>query len=122
MKFSHSIIAHILVFVASVSAFARSRPLPEIPVPKTSAVDAIRIAREHIDDGNSPTLVSVDWVQASAFEPRINDGSGYSVGGDDPDGWSWFLTFVPQRDRNAQLIVVRVKDDGSIGRFNGIRT
>jgi len=92
------------------SSFAILLSIPDVPVPKTTAVEAIEIAQKQIKNDPKLVLVGIDWCQASSFQPRISDGTQYHSMDDDPNGYSWFITYIYN------------KDDGSIGRLIGTRT
>jgi hypothetical protein len=121
-----------------VSCFAILLSIPDVPIPKTTAVEAVAIAQKQIKNNPKLVLVAIDWCRASSFQPRISDGTQYHAVDNDPNGYSWFITYVykdeqlekefeklgsPKRDvKYNSVLVIRVKDDGSIGRLIGART
>ncbi len=106
--------------------------LPEVAVPKLTATEVLAIAQKNMAKStNSFVLVAVDWYKASDFQPRFNDGITYSPGRDDPEGYSWFVTYL-YRDEELQknlhvkrrfntVRVMRIKDNGQKGEFGGGR-
>ena len=84
-------------------------------------------------DSTNYSVVSVDWRNASEFQPSIGDFH-HSPGLDHPNEYSWFVTYIykdEQRDKELretgtkrrfnEVGVVRIKDDGKIGFFVGVR-
>lgn len=109
--------------------------LPEIPVPKLTASQALAIAQQQMTNATGFTLVGIEWCKSSAFQPRFNDGTHWWPGDDHPDEYSWFVTYVYKDEqldermrrigikrRFNEVCVIRVRDDGQIGRFDGFRT
>jgi len=100
-----------------------------IPRPHVSAVDAIKAAEAEASKSAKGAIpVEIVWCKASQFHPAIAPAGIYSVGKDDPNEYSWFVTFV-YRDAEAARVfartievgeftsstVVRIKDDGTVG-------
>jgi len=118
--------------------FGAVAPLPEIPAPKLSAADALAIAQRHESKStHNLVLVAVNWCKPSVFQPSFSDGTTYSPGNDHPDEYSWFVTYVytdehmaefnrkmglKEKSRFNSVLVIRIKDDGQVGSFVGVRT
>ena len=108
--------------------------LPEIPVPRLAPAQVLAIAQQRIGTATDYTLVGLDWRKSSDFQPRFSDGTQYSPADDQPDEYSWFVTYV-YRDREMDeayrkmrivrrfnaVRVLRIKADGSVGVFIGAR-
>lgn len=112
---------------------AGTSTLPEIPAPKLSVPQVLGIVHQQMQNSTNYMVVGIDWYQASAFQPRIGDAR-YSPAGDDPNDYSWFVTFVYKDEqtekRRGELgikrqfnsaVVLRIKDDGKIGKFVGVQ-
>ena len=131
------LIIGILISVQSPS-FAILLSIPDVPVSKTTAIEAIAIAQKQVKNDPKLVLVGIDWCQASSFQPRISDGTQYHAMDDDPTGYSWFITYVYKDEQMEKefeklgspkinikynsVLVIRIKNDGSIGRLIGTRT
>lgn len=108
--------------------------LPEIPTPKLSLPQLLAIVQKQQGGFTNYAIVAIDWYKASAFQPRIGDGT-YSPGGDEPDQYSWFVTIAYKDEATDkelkkrgvmrqfnEVIVLRIKDNGKKGVFVGVRT
>ncbi|HXR48620.1 MAG TPA: hypothetical protein VN784_14385 [Candidatus Limnocylindrales bacterium] len=124
----------IAIFITQLAGYgdAVTVPLPEIPAPELTAPQVLAIAQQHLGSSTNYTLVSIDWCKASDFQPRYSDGTDYSPGNDEPNGYSWFITYVYRDEQMAKafggksrfnsVLVMRIKDDGKTGLFIGGRT
>jgi hypothetical protein len=94
-------------------------------MPTLETTRVIEIARRRVSALKNYTLVGIDWCRASEFKPRFSDGTDYSPGNDQPNDYSWFLTYMypdPGRPNYKKVLVVRIKPDGSPGVFIGFRS
>jgi len=108
--------------------------LPEIPRPNLTVAQVLVIAQAHLGaDHGRFTLVGVDWQRASDFKPVFSDAQ-YSPAGDEPDQFSWFITYVYKDEAIAKALadlgikrefnavrIIRVKANGQIGAMIGFR-
>ncbi len=109
--------------------------LPEVPVPKLTATQALAIAQKRLSNAKNFTLVGIEWCKASDFKPRFSDGTQYSPGNDHADEYSWFVTYVYRDEEVADAFkkmgitrqfnavsIVRINNDGQVASFVGFRT
>jgi hypothetical protein len=107
--------------------------VPEVPPHKLTATGALAIAEKQLGkDAGRFTLVGLEWFKSSEFKPRYFDGTQYTAGDDHPDDYCWFVTYLYKREAGPgasgsgrkfdEVLVIRIKDDGTIGRFIGART
>jgi hypothetical protein len=104
-----------------VFAYAVTLRLPDIPAPRLTAGEAIKITEDHIREqskGRGLLLVGIDWCRQDRFTPRISDGTSYGWV-DATEDWSWFLTYVGREAgsktaRYSEVHVFRVRDNGQI--------
>lgn len=122
-----SFIALLLLLVCCDHSWSRTRILPDVPIPKLTVEKVLAIATAKL--GKDANRYAVDWCIASDFQPRYSDGSTCSPAGDQPKDYSWFVTYLYHDDHapNATqplnaVMVMRIKDDGSIGRLISVRT
>jgi hypothetical protein len=117
---------------------AGTMELPEVPVPTLTMTKVVAIAQQMeaaLQKANSTnftqfTLVDIEWCKASDFSPPFSDGTQYSPLNDHPNDYSWFVTCVYRNEQMAKFSkhrfnsvhVIRIKDDGKIGVFLGVRT
>ena len=93
----------------------------------------LAIFEQEMRNSTNYSIVTVDWFKASDFQPSIGDFH-HSPGPDDPNEYSWFVTYIfkdEQRDKELretgakrrfnEVGVVRIKNDGKIGYFVGVR-
>src|ERR1700723_3551704 len=91
--------------------------LAAVPLPKLSAREALDIAnkfRHSRTPSDGSAIVATDWCKSSDFQPRLSDGSDWSVL-DDKDAYAWFVTYLepPQGySRIRSISIIRIKDDG----------
>jgi hypothetical protein len=117
-----------LMLYTTSAAIAASVLLQDIPVPKLSAIDALAIAQREIANDAKLTLITIEWCRASDFQPRVSDGTTFLPLDDQPNGYSWVVTYVTKdqtierrKGSSRRLTVIRIKDDGTIGKLVGIR-
>jgi len=107
--------------------------LPEIPSPKLTPMQALSIAGHLMHNATNYVVVGLDWCKSSTFQPRLGDGT-YNPGGDDPDEYSWFVTFIYKdaaTDRQLRtmnisrhfnsVLIERIKDNGKQGVLIGVQ-
>lgn len=106
-------------------AYGITKRVPEVPVPKLPLTEAIAVAEKNLPKGHRMNLVGADWFKGSTFLSRISDGTQYHAITDDAEAYSWYLTYIsnePSGGEARTIVVIRVKDDGTIGRLVGTRT
>lgn len=118
------------------NCFAGLGVLPEIPIPKLTATQALAIAQHHMTNFTNYTLVAIEWCNSTTFQPRFSDGTHYTPANDHPNEYSWFVTYVYKEEvidkldsemglnrhrRFNSVLVERIKDDGQIGILIGTR-
>jgi len=127
------LLALLLIVPFFYHAAAATALLPEVPAHKLTPAGALAIAEKQLGkDAGRFTLVGIEWFKTSEFKPRYFDGTQYTAAGDHPDDYCWFVTYLYQREANPgasgserkfdEVLVIRLKDDGTIGRFIGART
>jgi len=121
------------VFVCAVAA-GTSR-LPDIPTPTLTATQVIAIGEKRFGErAKDYTLVAIEWQKSSAYQPRVSTGATYTPANDQPDEYSWFLTYVTRDEREAEAMMrmgisqhfnsaltQRIKDGGEDGLFIGVQ-
>ena len=95
--------------------------------PMLTAVQAIAVAEKKLrGDPAQYLLVGVNWAVARDFRPQFSDGARLLPVNDQPDTYSWFVTYLYKHEEWAKalekigkvtdftnLTVVRVKSDGT---------
>jgi len=131
MKLVHRLALFIFFTFCLLSAVNAGAPppVPSIPPPSLTMAKALEIATTGHKEPDDFILISADWAKASTFTPRVSDGATYSTMKDDPDGYSWFFTYVrdkrhfnnktPMEDYFGFARVTRIKDNGKAGLFIG---
>ncbi len=100
--------------------------LAAVPMPTLAATRVLQIAQQRMKGLENYTLVGLDWCKASEFKPRFSDGITYSPLNDQPNEYSWFLTYVgpdpqPGYPNVKAVRVLRIKPDGSVGVLGSAR-
>ena len=106
--------------------------LPEIPSPKLTPMQALSIAEHLMHNATNCVVVGIDWCKSSTFQSRLSDSS-YNPGADDPDEYSWFVTFIYKDDETDRqlrkmnisrqfnsVLIERIKDNGKQGVLIGV--
>lgn len=113
--------------------FAGTSALPEIPVSKFGMLQALTIFGQQMHKFTDYFVMSVNWCKASEFQPHIGDWR-WDPQLDHTNEYSWFVTYIYKDKRREKLMkelegnrrfnevgVMRIKDDGKIGSFVGVR-
>src|SRR4051812_24710913 len=126
MKLSRILVSLCVGAILCISvAYGITKKIPEVPAPKLPLTEAIAVVEKSLPKGHRMNLVGADWFKGSTFLPRISDGTQYHAITDDADAYSWYLTYISDKPSGGEartVVVIRVKDDGTIGRLTGTRT
>jgi hypothetical protein len=121
-------IAFIWAFSCSGHLRAATRPLPDIPIPKLTAREALEVVQKHESNTESDLVIAIEWCRPDlVFEPRLSDGTEWSPD-KAPEEWSWYITLLDRRyfnrkDRPSDGIrVIRVRNNGEVEELGGART
>jgi hypothetical protein len=112
-----------VLLLATAIAYAVTLKLPDIPTPKFSIAEAIKMTEGFMREKGKPEpmlLVAVDWSTTESFQPRFSRGESYHWL-EPKTEWSWFLTYVG-RGPSPEVHVFRLRSSGQIVRPGTTRT